>query len=207
MKNIEAPSNKKLLAGTLIAAVSALLLLVTVVLPAEYGIDPTGFGKLTGLTNMAAPSRTIAITDVLGGNETLREVEIPEFGEPTPLPNPSVFQDELQTFKTETLQVAIPSDGQTEIKLKLQEGKVVVYSWSVDTGDIYVDFHGHDPSFGDDFFVRYKEQQEGSGNNGSLTAPFTGEHGWFWLNYNEFPVVVTLTVTGYFDEIIDYGIF
>ena len=38
-------------------------------------------------------------------------------------------------------------------------------------------------------------------------APFSGEHGWYWLNYNEFPVTVTLTVTGYFDDIIDYGIF
>jgi hypothetical protein len=82
-----------------------------------------------------------------------------------------------------------------------------VYSWAVDQGDIYVDFHGHDASFGPDFFVRYKEQQEGSGNNGSLTAPFSGEHGWYWLNYNEYDVVVTLTVTGYFDDVIDYGIF
>ena len=34
-----------------------------------------------------------------------------------------------------------------------------------------------------------------------------GEHGWYWLNHNEFPVVVALSVSGYFDDIIDYGIF
>ena len=61
--------------------------------------------------------------------------------------------------------------------------------------------------FGTEFWVRYEEHQEGSGNDGSLVAPFAGEHGWYWLNYNEFPVVVTLTINGYFDEIIDYGIF
>ena len=55
--------------------------------------------------------------------------------------------------------------------------------------------------------MRYEEHQEGSGNDGSLVAPFAGEHGWYWLNYNEYPVVVTLTVEGYFDDIIDYGIF
>ena len=53
----------------------------------------------------------------------------------------------------------------------------------------------------------HKEQQEGRGNNSSLTAPFTGEHGWFWLNINEFPITINLTVTGFYDNIIDYGIF
>ncbi|MES2626684.1 MAG: hypothetical protein V4628_15465, partial [Pseudomonadota bacterium] len=89
----------------------------------------------------------------------------------------------------------------------MQTGKVIVFSWQTDQGDVYVDYHGHDPAISADFWVRYKEQQEGTGNSGSLTAPFAGEHGWFWLNYNEFPVTITLTVTGYFDEIIDYGIF
>ena len=84
---------------------------------------------------------------------------------------------------------------------------MIVYSWAVDRGDIYVDYHGHDVSFDPDFFVRYREQQEGTGGSGSLVAPFYGEHGWYWLNYNEYDVVVTLTVTGYYEDVIDYGIF
>ena len=66
---------------------------------------------------------------------------------------------------------------------------------------------GHDPAAGDDFFVRYEEQQAGTKGNGSLVAPFEGEHGWYWLNINEVPVTITLTVTGFFDDIVDYGIF
>ena len=204
----ESPDSKSLVKATSIAVVAALVILVTIVLPAEYGIDPTGIGAATGLTALNAEAvQVIEITDVIGGNEVLREVEIPAFGEPTPLPNPAVFQDEAEPPQTRTMQVVIPGDAETEVKMVLQEGKVAVYSWSVDQGDIYVDFHGHDPSFGPDFFVRYKEQQEGSGNSGSLTAPFSGEHGWYWLNYNENEVTVTLTITGYFDDIIDYGIF
>jgi hypothetical protein len=178
------------------------------VLPAEYGIDLTGIGKATGLTQMhSEPVQAIEITDVIGGNEVLREVEIPAFGEPTPLPNPAVYQDQGDMApETRTMEIHIPPDAETEVKMVMTEGKAAVFSWSVDQGDIYVDFHGHDASFGPDFFVRYKEQQEGSGNSGSLTAPFSGEHGWYWLNYNEFEVVVTLTITGYFDDIIDYGI-
>jgi len=208
MNNIDPPSSQSLLKATLVAIVAAIIILVLVVLPAEYGIDPTGIGGATGLTELnAGPTVTIEITDIIGGNEVMREVEIPGFGEPTPLPNPAVFQDQENPPETRTLEVLIPAEAETEVKLVMTAGKAVTYSWAVDQGDIYVDFHGHDISFGPDFFVRYKEQQEGSGNNGSLTAPFDGEHGWYWLNYNEYDVVVTLTVTGYFDEVIDYGIF
>ena len=38
--------------STLIAAAVALVLLITVVLPAEYGIDPTRIGRVLGLTQM-----------------------------------------------------------------------------------------------------------------------------------------------------------
>jgi hypothetical protein len=200
------PPKKNLLASVAIAAGVAAVLLVLFVLPAEYGIDATGLGRALGLTELAAPTRTIEVRDVIGGNEVLRTVSLPATGEPVPLPNPAVYQDEQRAPETRTMQVNIPADGQTEVKLKMTEGKVIVFSWQVDRGDIYEDYHGHDPSLGDGF-VRYEEQQEGSSNNGSLTAPFTGEHGWYWLNYNEFPVTVTLTVTGYFDDVIDYGIF
>ena len=208
MNNIDPPSKASLLKATLISIVAAAVILVLVVLPAEYGIDPTGIGEATGLTQLnAEPVVVIEITDIIGGNEVMREVEIPGFGEPTPLPNPDVFQEEAEAPQTMTMEVMIPAEGSTEIKMVLEEGKMIVYSWSVDNGDIYVDYHGHDQSFGPDFFVRYREQQEGTDGSGSLVAPFYGEHGWYWLNYNEFDVVVTLTVTGYYDDVIDYGIF
>ena len=45
-------SPRQMLRSVLIALAVALLLLVTVVLPAEYGIDPTGVGRVLGLTRM-----------------------------------------------------------------------------------------------------------------------------------------------------------
>ncbi len=50
--NSHAPSARALRKSTMIAATIALVLLVTVVLPAEYGIDPTRVGRLLGLTQM-----------------------------------------------------------------------------------------------------------------------------------------------------------
>src|SRR5215207_2907645 len=46
------PSSAQLLRSTLIASGVAAALLVTVVLPSEYGIDPTGAGRALGLTEM-----------------------------------------------------------------------------------------------------------------------------------------------------------
>ncbi len=203
-----ATTPRRLWSSMALAAGAAALILVLFVLPAEYGIDVTGVGNVLGLNQLAAaPTKTIAVTDIIGGNEQLREVAIPDAGDPTPLPNPAVFQNETKAPETRTLQVVIPPEAETEVKVKMQAGKVVVFSWQTDMGLLYVDHHGHDPSFGPDFFVRYVEEQEIAGGSGSLTAPFAGEHGWYWLNFNEHPVTVTVTITGYFDEVIDYGIF
>jgi hypothetical protein len=56
----ELPSSAQLLRSTVIAAVSAVAILVTVVLPAEYGIDPTGAGRVLGLTEMGEIKRELA---------------------------------------------------------------------------------------------------------------------------------------------------
>jgi hypothetical protein len=202
-----APSGKRIARSVVIALVVAAVILVTAVLPAEYGIDPTGIGRALGLTALnAAPTRSFEVKDVLAGNAGVREVEVPDFNDPVPLPNPAVHQSEDRAIETRTMTITLPPDGETEIKTVLRESKVVVYHWETDRGAIYCDLHGHDPEAGSEFFVRYREDQEGSNVTGSLVAPFGGEHGWYWLNYNDFPVTITLTVTGFFDDIKDYGI-
>ncbi len=52
LPSTELPSARALLRSTLIALAVAGTLLLTVVLPAEYGIDPTGAGRVLGLTQM-----------------------------------------------------------------------------------------------------------------------------------------------------------
>jgi hypothetical protein len=71
---------------------------------------------------------------------------------------------------------------------------------------VYVDFHGHDPARGNSFWVRYEEADGIAKRSGSLVAPFAGEHGWFWLNVSEKPVKIRLTVTGYQDKLVNYGL-
>ncbi len=46
------PSNAQLIRSTVIAILVALFILFAFVLPAEYGIDPTGIGNVIGLKEM-----------------------------------------------------------------------------------------------------------------------------------------------------------
>jgi len=204
--DLQPPSGKRIARSVVIAIVVAAVLLVTAVLPAEYGIDPTGVGRALGLTALRAPSRTIEVKDVIGGNERVRDVPIPAPGEPTPLPNPAVHQPQDTPPQTRTVVLTLGVDQETEIKAVMQEAKVIVYNWQVDRGMVYSDMHGHDPATGGEAFVRYREDQQTAGGSGSLVAPFTGEHGWYWLNVSNEPVTITLSLTGFFDDIRDYGI-
>ncbi len=53
-------SSAQLLRSTILAAASAAAILVTVVLPADYGIDPTGAGQMLGLTDMGVTKAKLA---------------------------------------------------------------------------------------------------------------------------------------------------
>ncbi|HEY7802902.1 MAG TPA: transmembrane anchor protein, partial [Orrella sp.] len=46
------PSSGQLLRSTILALIAAIVILVTIVLPSEYGIDPTGIGQKLGLVEM-----------------------------------------------------------------------------------------------------------------------------------------------------------
>jgi hypothetical protein len=203
---------RRIFKGLLIAAVVAAVLLVIVVLPAERGWDPTGIGGRLGLTSMNAPaggssqSLDEVIEDVTGGNDNLVATGESAFNDPIPLPNPAIHQAEALPARTETFNITLPVDGKTEIKALMKKGKVVVYEWSVDGGQVYVDFHGHDPAKGDKFWVRYEEGDGVTGSKGSLVAPFDGEHGWYWLNVSDQPVTIHLSVTGFQDGTKDYGL-
>ena len=203
--NEVANNSQRRIVRSILGSVSiSLTLLITIVLPAEYGLDLTGLGHWLGLNEMGRGARTIKVVDVVGGNTNYKMVKIPAHGQPVPLPNPLVHQEEMQSAEKRQMQITIPPEKSTEIKMVLRTGKMVIYSWRVDHGDVYADFHGHNPSVNDKFWVRYKEDQEGSSGSGTLVAPFEGEHGWYFLNYNGFPVTITLDLQGYFDKVVDH---
>lgn len=56
----ELPTPQQLRRATMVAVVVSVALLITVVLPAEYGVDPTGLGRRLGLTQMGRLKQELA---------------------------------------------------------------------------------------------------------------------------------------------------
>lgn len=206
MDNEIVTSRARAFKGLAVAALLAAVALFVFVLPAERNYDPTGIGQKLGLARKTPKNIDEAIDDVLAGNENLVVKKDADPMDPLPLPNPAVSQLESQAPKTETITIKLGWDEKTEIKAVLGKSKAIVYNWTVEGGKVYVDFHGHDPSKGDHYWVRYEEADGITGRSGSLVAPFAGEHGWYWLNVSETPVTIKLTVTGYQDKMVNYGL-
>ena len=99
---------------------------------------------------------------MLGGNERVREVEIPAFNEPVPLPNPAVHQSEDRPIQTRTMTLTLEAGQETEIKTVLRDEQGHRVSLEDRRRPVYCDLHGHDPAAGSEFFVRYREDQEGA---------------------------------------------
>lgn len=152
-KREELPSTARLVRSTVIAAIVALILLVTVVMPAEYAIDPTGAGRLLGLTEMgeikeqlaeeAAADETAQMVVVKSSNDQAepeaREpvtTEVKVEAEPKAEAEPAAqqWQDEVRVVLT-------PGEG-TEFKLTMEEGAVARFSWVSEGGPINYDTHG-----------------------------------------------------------------
>lgn len=105
-------------------------------------------------------------------------------------------------LKREVLTIEIASGLEVEYKAVMEQGDSIVYSWHTDGGLVWYDLHGHHEASGPDFFTRY-EDGEGVARSGSILAPYTGQHGWWWVNLSEGPVRITLEVAGFYDDIVE----
>ncbi|MBY5926321.1 MULTISPECIES: hypothetical protein [unclassified Halomonas] len=207
----ELPSTGKLIRSTLLAAVVATVLLVTVVLPAEYAIDPTGTGRLLGLTDMGEikqqlaeeaeldrinataapqPEAPAAAMPKQEAQEAVAETAPAAAEAQAPAPEPAVtWRDEVQFTLT-------PGEG-TEYKLTMEKGAVARFVWESEGGPINFDTHGD----GSGNAISYEKGRGVAKDEGSLEAAFTGNHGWFFRNRNDNEVTIELRLDGDYGEL------
>lgn len=208
-------TSKQLITSGAICLLLAIIVIVLFVMPAEMEQDPSGFGEIAGLDKLAATSdetAKLAAPVSVPGTEghyvfidpATTDVPYDNWDRPLPALNGNNHQSQDGGFKTETITVNLGLDGTTEYKALMNQGDALVYSWTADQ-DIYADFHAHQAVDNPDFFTRYSET-EGTSDQGSIVAPYDGQHGWFWLNLADGPAVIELTVAGYYDEIIEINL-
>ena len=167
------PSKGKLAWATLAALLVAGVVLVATVLPAEYDIDPLGIGEALGLRVLSAPG-TGPIPVRSDGLSAYR----------------SSYRTDLRAFELEP-------GGFVEYKYRLEAGRAMVYSWTASSW-VRSEMHSEadtSPIGTAEFFEVVEETLH---RHGSYVAPFSGIHGWYWLNETDGPVTVTLHAAGFF---------
>ncbi|MBU2936793.1 MULTISPECIES: hypothetical protein [Pacificibacter] len=179
-------------------------LLVIAVLPAEYGIDPTGLGETFGLDALSTKPITIAQFD---GDLSFNVGDYDPTAERIDQSVQGLIHLEDAPFHSEVIDIQIEDYGEVEYKFVMPADTTFVYSWQVleAQGDgVYYDFHGHPSSedavnFPEGFEMAYAKG-EGLTQSGSFTAPFAGYHGFYFMNIEEGPITVRLNISGYWDE-------
>ena len=218
------PSASRLFRSTLLAAVIAAVLLVTIVMPAEYGVDPTGVGSVLGLKAMgeaklalareageassrpaAAAPAAPAVPAAPAAPAVSAAPAVPAVPAATPIAPPPAAAAPAAPLSVsaprsdEKSYLLKPGQGM-EVKLTMREGARVEYSWEATDGVVNFDAHG-DSDSKPVMSHSYKKGTGVAGDQGVLEAKFSGKHGWYWRNRGKGNVVVTLRTSGAYSAI------
>ena len=198
---IKLPSSKQLLRSTIIAIITAAVVLVTVVLPAEYGIDPTGIGRVLGLTQMgkikvqlaaeAAQHRAAPASALEQSASASPQAAVPEAQKASPLAANSTTSSQAAQ-KTDEKTVTLKPGEAVEVKLEMSKGAKAKYEWTSAGGPVNQNTYTETPNG----THTYSKGQGVERDVGEIIAISDGYHGWAWRNRNNKEVTITLKTTG-----------
>jgi hypothetical protein len=201
------PTTGRLLKATALALIVAAILLVTTVLPAEYGIDPTGIGTRLGLGALSTAEAAEPEEPVLApapGNESggaranaaLSAKAVAVFGKAEGQSlDAGAVSLVAGTLRRDTFSVTLAPGKGAEVKAHLKAGAGIVFNWKA-SADVAVDMHGERPD-AKKTWTSYAVESAQRQASGTFIAPFDGSHGWYWQNRGDRPVTVDIEVAGF----------
>jgi hypothetical protein len=196
------PSGRRIGIGSAVAIAVAAVATVFFILPAELGIDLTGFGEKTGLTGLArsGPGVNIYLERGLKRKNVLFPLDA------------SAKPDEATLRATLASKgIAVPGGAHvvsdhweyellpydsSEMKYKLAQGQPMIFSWHAPKG-MHFDMHSV-PDEGGNPATESFAISDSPSQTAVYVAPFTGIHGWFWQNQTLENQTVTIDATGAF---------
>lgn len=209
----ELPSSAQLLRSTVIALLAAIVLLVSVVMPAEYAIDPTGVGRLLGLTQMGELKATLAGEAAAGEPSAepqpavaavqpapaAAQVATAPAVQPAPAAAPAAAAPAARlpvALQQHEVNLTLKPNQATEIKLEMKKGAEARFHWTANGGLLNYDTHGDPYKAPKGFYHGYGKGKQTPEQQGVLVAAFDGKHGWFWRNRTDQTVKLTLRTEG-----------
>jgi hypothetical protein len=206
----ELPTSAQLLKSTIIAIVAAVAILVAVVLPSEYGIDPTGVGGALGLAEMGEIKTQLAEeaeADRMRDEQSAVPAAAPSIAPNTPQQGSSLLDRIMSEFlvssalaqesRSDEMSLTLAPGEGVEVKLVMAKGAQANYAWTANGAVVNFDTHGD----GGGENISYEKGRGVAEDEGVLEAAFDGNHGWFWRNRTDAPVTVTLKTSGAYSDI------
>lgn len=188
------PSSRTLLRSTVVALVVAGTLLAAVVLPAEYGIDPTGIGGVLGLTEMGRIKMALA-RDAVEAEAAEKAVVSGAVGSRS-----AAIASVTAPGWRDSMSVTLASGKGIELKLAMRANQKATYEWRANSPEVTYNAHGEPPNAPKGFSHSYGRGIS-EGEQGDLVAAFDGMHGWFWRNRSDHTVTITLKTRGEYQEL------
>ena len=185
------PSSANLIKATLFAIVIACIILIVAILPAEYGIDPTGIGNKLGLTLLANDQ---------GESSASTEKNIIQIDEKKKRESAELLYTSKEPFKTKSLTLTLLPNQGAEIKAIMEQGQTFIYNWQ-SSAEVYMDMHAEETNAAQDVFTSYWESNKIKSANGNYIAKFSGTHGWYWQNKTTEAIEINLEISGFFKDV------
>lgn len=179
------PSVRVLIGLSLAALLLAAFLGVAVVMPAETARDPSGLGRVLGLSEMGRIK--VALAKEAAADVGAAGVERAALSTASS-PGASRWRDSM----TVTLR---PNQG-IELKMSMRTSEKAFFEWSTDGGEVYFNMHGEPPNAPKDYAAHRYGKGTSKAESGELVAAFDGVHGWFWRNRTAQSITITLKTGG-----------
>jgi len=171
-----------------VAAGAALLVagvvLVLFVLPAEFAVDPFGTGARFGLLDLGITGQQVEALETAGAAGAAGAA--------------AILVPQERPFQQETVEFTIGPRQYVEYKYRLDKGEALLYSWKA-SAPVNLDFHAEPDGAPRGYAQSYETKQAVTEASGTMTAPFSGIHGWYWENTTDQDITVTLTSSGYYN--------
>jgi hypothetical protein len=191
-------SKEKILKNVKYTTIWAAIIFVIIVLPAEYGKDPTWFWKLTWLNKLAPNYQVESIDTVESSNAIESDTSVTQ---DTLTRQESIKEDNEPSYDYQELEktYTLKAWRDTEVKFKMYKWGEMTFDWQ-STGTVYLDQHWEPTTSEGKAFLPYKSVKEWrfESDSGTLRAEFTGTHGWYWRNLSNEEITIKLTLKGNF---------
>ena len=127
-----------------------------------------------------------------GSTSGIKKSAVSSVEKPKNISNDSEWKDSIS--------IIIPGRSDKEFKFRIEKGKILEYSWKTKGEELFFDFHGEQEGDTSGSFKSYRASTSNQ-VQGSIKAPFTGTHGWYWKNSESKPVTIMLSVRGDYQRI------